>query len=405
MSKKFIFQAATQDSHLDEIRATLEMPDPLRIIISVAFLSHRGFSLLSDLIAPHADKAIVLAGIRNGITSAQGLLASVNTGCKTYAVDTGSRGVIFHPKLYLTRTAAQASLVLGSANLTVGGLNSNIEASVRLLLDLKVGDDAAFVADVEGKIDGMIGGFPQHVIEIADQAAIEALLRSGRVVDERVVTAPTPGGSSGNRDLDAVPKMQLNKKSLQLGAVPQLGGGPAAPVAAPAAAPAPAPAPPVPAPAPVPPAAPVADHLQLVWQSNPLTRRPLNIPTAAATNPTGSMFFTKGQTANIDQRHYFREEVFGALPWAHDTAAGKEHLERARARFRIVIKDVNYGVFEMQLTHDSRLDSPAYAQNNSLTQLHWGDVKPLVAKEDLLDRTLYLYRDEEQPDLFVIEID
>ena len=65
------------------------------------------------------------------------------------------------------------------------------------------------------------------------------------------------------------------------------------------------------------------------------------------------MFFTKGQTPDIDQRRYFREKVFGALDWKHDTAAGREHLERAKAKFRIVIKDVNYGVFGMSTVHDS----------------------------------------------------
>lgn len=405
MSKKFILQAATDDNHADEIRAALSIPEPTRVIISVAFLNHRGFSLLSDVIGPNADKTIVLAGIRNGITSAQGLLASIEAGCKTYAVDTGSRNVIFHPKVYMAKAAGSANIILGSANLTVGGLNSNIEASIRLALDLSTEDDAAFAEDLETKIDNMISGFPEHVIEIPDLAAVKGLLTSGRVVDERVVSAPSPGGSSGNRDLDPVPRMQLSKKSLKLGAVPQIDVDAVEPPTEEEGEAAPVVAPPAPAPAATPPAAPLSDRLKLVWQSNPLTRRPLNIPTAAGTNPTGSMFFTKAQMADIDQRHYFREEVFGALDWVHDTAPGKEHLERARCNFRIVIKDVNYGVFEMQLTHDSRTDSRAYEQSNSLTQLHWGEVRPLVAREDLLERSLYLYRDEAQQDLFVIEID
>lgn len=117
------------------------------------------------------------------------------------------------------------------------------------------------------------------------------------------------------------------------------------------------------------------------------------------------MYFSKGQTDDIDQRHYFREEVFADLDWSHDLAPGKTHLERATARFRIVIKDVNYGVFSMSLTHDSRTDSATYRQNNSVTQLHWGEVKSLVARDDLLGRTMYLYRDAERPGQFVLEID
>lgn len=387
VTKKFILQGITRDNHLDEIRDAISIENASRIIISVAFFTQRGFSLLSDILEPVADKTVVLAGIRNGITSAQGLLACVECGCKIYAVDTGSRSLVFHPKIYLSRNDHEARLVLGSANLTVGGLNSNIEASLKVVADLSATDDAALVADLEAKIDGMIADFPDHVVEITTADEIKSLLVAGRLIDESIKPAPSPGGSSGNRGLDSVPQMKLDKKKLKLGAVE--------PIEEEAEAFAPDDLP----------GAPVTDQLELVWESNPLTHRPLNIPIAAGTNPTGSMLFTKGQTADIDQRHYFREKVFGALEWQHDKSAGKEHLERAKAKIRIVIKDVNYGVFEMSLTHDSRTDSPAYRQRNSLTQLHWGEVKPLVALEDLLGRTMFLYRDNNQSGLFVLEID
>lgn len=401
MAKKFIFQGITGDNHLDEIRDAISVQDVTRVVISVAFLTERGFGLLRDILEPIAEKTVVLAGIRNGITSAQGLLACVECGCKTYAVDTGSRGIVFHPKIYLGKSDREARLVLGSANLTVGGLNSNIEASLKVVADMGVADEAALVVDLEGKIDAMIAGFPAHVVEVTTLEQVQSLLVAGRLTDESVKPAPSPSRTSGDRKLDAVPQMKLEKKKLKFAAVPPIGGDVEAvppddqPGKVQADAPVEAPVS----------GAPVSDHLELVWESNPLTRRPLNIPTAAGTNPTGSMFFTKGQTPDIDQRHYFREEVFGALDWKHDDAAGKEHLERSKAKFRIVIKDVNYGVFEMSLTHDSRTDSAAYEQNNSLTQLHWGDVKPLVALEDLLDRTMFLYRDDKQSGLFVIEID
>ena len=40
-----------------------------------------------------------------------------------------------------------------------------------------------------------------------------------------------------------------------------------------------------------------------------------------------------------------------------------------------------------------------------MTQLHWGDVTPFVTHEDLLGRTMYLYRDCDQSNFFVLEID
>lgn len=393
MGRKILFQGITPETHLAAVRHVLAIPNPQTVIFSTAFMNRGGLLQIRESLEPVAAVTTIIAGIRNGITSAQGLLAALEFGCTTFAVDTGSRNVIFHPKIYFARNATAARLVLGSANLTIGGLNSNIEASVTMTLDLGVKDDADFVADVEAKIAGMQADYPEHVFNVADAAAVAMLLEAGRVVDESIVPAPTPGGSSGNRDLDTIPKMKLKTAAIKRPAMPPAAAAPAAPApAAPAAV------------APVP-AAPVRDQLFLVWESRPLTRRYLTIPTGANTNPTGSMLFTKGVMDDIDQRHYFRDEVFNGLDWHHDTAPGKEHMERAEAQFRLIIRDVDYGVFTLRLSHNTRTDTAAYEQSNSMTQLHWGEARPLVAREDLLDRTMYLYRDETDSDLFVLEID
>ena len=117
------------------------------------------------------------------------------------------------------------------------------------------------------------------------------------------------------------------------------------------------------------------------------------------------MLFGKGTLSDIDQRHYFRNEVFANLDWHFDTTPGREHMERTEAQFQFVIRDVNYAVFTLRLSHNSRTDTAAYQQRNSMTQLHWGDARHLVAREDLISRTMYLYRNEVDDGLFVLEID
>lgn len=392
MAKKILFQGVTPETHLAAVRHVLALPSPKEVIFSTAFMNRGGLAQIRETLLPVAGVTTIIAGIRNGITSAQGLASSIGYGCRTMAVDTGSRKVIFHPKIYFARNATAARLVLGSANLTVGGLSSNIEASITMALDLAHKDDADLVDDVRQKIAGMIADYPDHVFRVPDAAAVDRLLQAGRVVDETITPAPTPGGSSENRDLDTIPKMRLKTPPSKRPPVPA----------------APPPAPPVPAvvPAVAPvPAAPVRDQLALVWESKPLTRRYLTIPTAEGTNPTGSMLFTKGALDDIDQRHYFRDDVFAGLDWHHDATPGKEHMERAEAQFRLVIRDVDYGVFALRLSHNSLTDTPAYEQRNSMTQLHWGQARPLIAREDLLDRIMSLYRDETAPDMFVLEID
>jgi HKD family nuclease len=385
MSKKIVFQGVTGDSHLAAVKQLLSIPNPDKILFSIAFMNQGGLWQIEDSILPLADRTTIIAGIRNGITSAQGLLAAIGYGCTTYAVDTGSRNVIFHPKIYFSRNADEARLILGSANLTIGGLSRNIEASISMTLDLSCEEDAEFVADIENKISAMIDEYQEHVFVVPDQDAVGLLLAAGRVVDESIVAAPTPGGSSGNRDLDTISKMRLKTTPIRRPVVT-----PVAPVASVS----------VPVPA-----VPVRKQLHLVWESGPLVRRDLTIPTGANTNSTGSMLFKKGAMENIDQRHYFRNEVFSALNWQKDTAAKTKHIERAEAKFRLIIRDVNYGVFTLKLSHNSKTDTASYRQGNSMMSLHWGDARPLIAREDLLGRVIWLYRAEIKPGIFVLEID
>lgn len=377
---KFLLQAVTNEDHLAPAREVFGLADLQAATISTAFMTASGLSLLQGVLDPIADRARIFVGIRNGVTTVQSIQMALEIGCETYMVDTGTRQRIFHPKLYYARSAARAKLLLGSANLTMGGLRTNIEASV--LQEFDPAADAAFLADLEGKLDAMIADYPEHVIRATDAAQLADLQRAGRLIDERKTRPPEPAGSSADRALDTVPKMNLHTAPVR--------------VARPAA-------PPVP---PVAPAAPVArERLEQVWESNGLTRRHLNIPTGANTNPTGSMLLGVGAWEGIDQRHYFRDDVFAALDWTPDPAPARAHLERAEAAIRLIVKDVDYGERTLHLSHNTRTDTAAYEQRNSMTSLHWGDTRPLVAHEDLLGRVLKMYRETDDSTRFTLEID
>ena len=377
---KFILQAVNDEDHLAPAREVFGLDGLQVATISTAFMTASGLSLLQGVLEPIADRTRLFVGIRNGVTTVQSIQKALEIGCETYMVDTGSRQRIFHPKMYYARSAARAKLLLGSANLTMGGLRTNIEASV--MQELDPATDAAFLADLEGKLDAMIADYPDHVIRAVDAAQLADFQRAGRLLDERKTRPPEPAGSSADRDLDAVPKMALRTSPMRV----------AAPVA-----------PPVP---PVAPAAPVArERLEQVWESNGLTRRHLNIPTGANTNPTGSMLLGVGAWSGIDQRHYFRDDVFEALGWVLDTDPRTSHIERADVQMRLIIKDVDYGVRTLQLSHNTLTNTKAYEQRNSMTSLHWGDARPLVAHEDLLDRVLKLFRETDDPRRFTLEID
>ncbi|GLS99256.1 hypothetical protein GCM10007897_06350 [Sphingobium jiangsuense] len=398
--KEFILQGFTTRTHADAVRELFDIDSIERVILSVAFVSESGVQQLEAKIAPHIANTTVFAGIRNDITSHQGLAALLALANDLFVVDTGSRQVLFHPKLYFVRGSERARLVIGSANLTLGGLNNNIEAGMLLDFDLLDAADQATVAAIEAELDKLAADYAANVLKVGAVSDIDILLATGRIVDEMAVPPPRPGSSSSSTggNADAIPRIKLKVNPLRRAikkadaAKPKSAKAPKQDATVVAAAP---------APMPVPKAAGV--QYEIVWESKPLTLRDLNIPDGANTNKTGSINLDKGLLpADVDHRHYFREEIFNQLDWS---GANAKTTEEAYAKFHLVIKGISYGEFDLRIGHTIGTESKAYKQNNAMTRLSWGPVKTHVGNPDLKDRTLSLYRDLADPTRFVLEID
>lgn len=383
---ELILQAVTTATHAAAIRALLERIDADSVLFSVGFAQEAGVEALEPALRPVASCTKVFVGIRNGITSVQAIKRLLRLRVEVYAVDTASREKIFHPKLYLVvDDREEAGLIIGSANLTHQGLHNNIEASTQILLDLQDDGERAFVEGTLRSFDDMLRSHPHHVFQITDNAGADALLDSGRLEDETELPAPSVATSVRSGDRDSLPRMKLHQVPRpNLRRPTRRAGAPrrAAPATVAAAKP---------------------PDYRLIWESNELTERDLNVPSGPTTHRTGSMLWKKGATEGIDQRHFFRDEVFDGLAWTPDKKL--PHIERARASFEIVIKNLNYGKFTLQVSHNTSTTSKSYRQNNAMTQLHWGLALRIVARRDLLGRTMSLYRKETNPPEFLIEID
>ena len=389
----FILQAVTTANHAASIRTLLQLPNPDQILISVAFARTTGLDAIHDHLKPLVGKTKFFVGIRNDVTSIQAVKRLLELNLEVYAVDTGSRQTIFHPKLYLATNETSAIAIVGSANMTFNGLHNNIEISTRMALDLTKGSaDKTFLDSVVSAFDKMLAAHPNHVFKITDKKHATTLFEEGRLADETVILAPVAGSSirKGERD-DLVP-MKLTRvrrpRPTAPNTVPTKKVARAKGLATKGA------------PVWV---KPIAGTKYLVWESKPLSERDLSIPKGANTNPTGSMGFKKGLYGSIDQRHYFYDEVFNDLLWKADAPDAKKL--RATAKFELVIKNVSYGVFDLVVAHSTDTTSASYLQSNFTTQLHWGVARPLIAKQDLLGRNLYLYRKDSTPPEFMIEID
>ena len=88
----------------------------------------------------------------------------------------------FHPKVYVFKSAQRADVLVGSGNLTGGGLFTNYEASLEVSLDLALPEDAAFLQIVEATLDEW--SQPQQGIcyaltpELLNQLVTSGLVRS-----------------------------------------------------------------------------------------------------------------------------------------------------------------------------------------------------------------------------------
>jgi HKD family nuclease len=119
------------------------------VLASVAYLREDGLAAVESSIKPAAEHTIVFAGIRNDLTSIQAVKRLLALNVQLYAVDTATRRSIYHPKLYVVANETEARVVVGSANLTFGGMYNNIEISALMNLDCSNKDDAKFLDDVK----------------------------------------------------------------------------------------------------------------------------------------------------------------------------------------------------------------------------------------------------------------
>lgn len=375
----------TTDSHCDALLSLLAA-DASHYHLSTAFARHQGIAPLASSISSRRDKTRVFVGVRNGSTTAQGLISLLRTGASVYGVDTGFAGAIFHPKFYAAVFAQSAQVIIGSANLTFAGTNNNIEASALLTLDLGNDGDKDFLDKLVSGLDSLESNFPLNCYRIRSVRQIVSLMNEGVLEDERVAreeTGPQPGRKAASK-ASIVPRIGLGFKSP-----PRRSGSPKTrnPLAAVTATV----------------GAPVASPIGLlVWEKPNLPQGDLQLLTqghvSGVLRLTQARFQVAGRT--IDQTTYFRQTIFGSQTWTPDSAdPGKE---TANAEFDLIIGSVFVGTFDLKLSHKPAWEA---GQGNYTTGLHWGDAGPYIRRQELVGRTLRLYRPSAAGMPFAIEID
>ena len=161
---------------------------------AVAFVKRSGVIHLADSLRAFARRGQIrmTVGVSMGGTSVEGLesLLECLNGRGEVWVFHNENGPTFHPKMYVFSSDRNAEIIIGSGNLTQGGLFDNYEASVALTLNLTNPDDRALLAGVEAILDAFADRVPGTAVALSHET-LEQLCTAGYVIPEAEMRRPT----------------------------------------------------------------------------------------------------------------------------------------------------------------------------------------------------------------------
>ncbi|MGI8610735.1 MAG: hypothetical protein ACR2KH_00430, partial [Sphingomicrobium sp.] len=109
------------------------------VVFLTAFAKRAGVARLKTALSSlksSSSSLTAIVGVDHNGTSKEAIADLVQLSDKLFIVHSTRPDVTFHPKAYLFKGATSARLLIGSSNLTAGGLFTNMELSVELEYDL-----------------------------------------------------------------------------------------------------------------------------------------------------------------------------------------------------------------------------------------------------------------------------
>lgn len=357
MDVDLILQPFEDESSLHEVLATSLSSEAYdRFDVVVAWVKGTGLERLRSQLASFRDRPGVVArlvtGLDEGGATKEGLQAGLELFDQAFLLYDSASGT-FHPKVYFFRGPGEARLVIGSNNLTPGGLFFNYEAAQ--VTDFDVSADRALVERVTAYIDRLVSDDTSRPLtaELLEELTSEVDSVLGTEIREPEGDRERrPRGYRKLRDLfgrsvhakkrDPRPRVRSQAQPVATGdaeAVDITGTA----------------------------------ETVLRW-SKQLTRSDCGQPRPGS-HTTAALRFTKaGQ--GIDQRTWFRNQLFDDASWVPDPRPGRE---RAGVTFDVVVDGVARGTHELLLKYDAARESD---QNNFTTDLKWGSLGPVLREHD-----------------------
>jgi HKD family nuclease len=169
-------------------RLLREMPRFDHVFMLIAFVKRSGLSRLAEALREFMDAGGcvgAVVGIDQQGTSIEGLCLLLKCSNEAYIFHNRAFSSTFHPKVYLfERSDERAVAIVGSGNLTAGGLYTNYETSLLLELDLNQAQDLEVYESLRSiyeQATDLSGGMAR----LLDEELIGELVRRGMVISER----------------------------------------------------------------------------------------------------------------------------------------------------------------------------------------------------------------------------
>lgn len=343
-------------------------------------------------------KITLIIGIDQQGTSKEALEEIKNLNVESY-IFYQSENPIFHPKVYLFEGDQHTKLILGSSNLTGTGLFTNVEGSLLVEFDNNDQEGTTLLNQLKTYYQTLFNLTDPNLFQISD-SVIADFIAKGIVPDEstrrRIFNAKSPNsgqsstnqqGSSFNipqRSVATIPpsfprKPRTTSTSISVAAVTSTQATNIQQA----------------------PTIPVVQNKVLVWQKLSLSQSDAQrVPAGTAITANLKLSQAKFQSNGvlIDQKTYFRNNIFQNLTWVH-TKANNNSYEEAFCSFDITILGNAIGVHTLKLSHDPVRIA---GQGNTPTWLHWGNTLiPFLQQNNITGKTLKLYKDGQN---FFIEI-
>ncbi len=348
-----------------------------KFVAVVAWARTSGLTRLGPSVRDFRDRggaSEIILGVDEGGASLEGLTAATLIFDDAKVLYDSSSGT-FHPKLWLFSGDEYAAAIVGSNNLTAGGLYLNYEVALLVDFDLRLETDrvpyeelVSYVARLRN--DGTARPLTEDLIERLRESA-EFTIKDEARGRSRTLTAAEPGDGPGipyaaeqlfgkslhkkkgdparpPRSATVTPSDE-GRHALQVAGTPLIGGS-NAPV--------------------------------VVSWSKTLTRSDCGRPNPGS-NTTSALRFTKAGY-DIDQSTWFRRVLFNDATWTPDAVRDGE---RTVIRFDVVINGLARGTHELEIKYDLKREA---GQGNFTTDLKWGSLTPVLQDVDLVGHTVYI---------------